>query len=127
VEPKEKKKKDKNNLCLDVKSDVPPDIAEDDELPDLLVRDDDSSVSDDESVPIYKHMGFNTEKCALEIWADEMIEYCEEELKKENLEAKKKRRKQKRKKQKNITVNKTVESNITLKKDSIPTPPLLFC
>jgi len=91
----------------------------------LLVRDDDSSVSDDDSVHIYKHIGFNTEKCGLEIWADEMIEYCEEELKKEKLEAKKKRKKKKQK-QKNKTVNKTVESNITLKKDSIPTPPFYF-
>jgi len=55
-----------------------------------------------------------------------MIELCEEELRKEKLEAKKKRRKKKNKKPKTKTVNKTVESNITLKKESIPTPPFHF-
>jgi len=121
MEENKRKKKSKKNKCLKNKN-----VEEDDELPDLIPRHDDSSVSDDEQGYVYKHTGFNTDNCPLESWADEMIEWCEEEIRNEKLEAKKKRRTKKNKKPKTKTVNKEVESNITLKKESI-LPPLLFC
>ena len=73
---KEKEFKTKN--ILENKSKV----EEDDEPPELIIRDDDSSVSEDEKIQAYEHVGLGNEPCHLEAWADEMIERCQEAIKK---------------------------------------------
>ena len=69
------------------------DAEEDDEPPELIMRDEDSTISEEEPPYIYEHIGFNTEPCRLESWVEGMIEACEEQIKKERSGKKKKKKK----------------------------------
>jgi len=94
VEEKETSLEEKDNLKKMV------DAEEDDEPPELIMRDYDSTISQKEPPYIYKHIGFNKEPCRLESWVEGMIEACEEQIKKEMSEKNKKKRKKKKKKPK---------------------------
>ena len=88
-----KEKEIKNKNCLENEKEV----EEDDEPPELIIRDDDSSTSEDEKIQAYKHVGLLNEPCRLEQWADEMIEMCQEAIKKERSEKEKEKKKEKEK------------------------------
>ena len=52
-----KEKEFKNKNSLESKSKV----EEDDEPPELIIRDDNSSISEDEKIQAYEHVGFENE------------------------------------------------------------------